>query len=101
MNAALCALHEVVARTPQPYKNLIPSFVSILKQARLACHTRFVSLRGMGSYFALMYSRNLHLQKAYVCKSVYEVTIMKGAVSSGYARVHASIDRQTVSATGG
>ena len=39
MNAALCALHEVVARTPQPYKNLIPSFVSILKQARLACHT--------------------------------------------------------------
>ncbi len=34
MNAALCALHEVVARSPQPYKNLIPSFVSILKQAR-------------------------------------------------------------------
>ena len=34
MNAALCALHEVVARSPQPYKNLIPSFVSILKQVR-------------------------------------------------------------------
>ncbi|KAK9837092.1 hypothetical protein WJX81_002406 [Elliptochloris bilobata] len=32
MNAALCALHEAVARTPQPYRNLIPSFVSILKQ---------------------------------------------------------------------
>ena len=36
MNAALCALHEVVARSPQPYKNLIPSFVSILKQVRVS-----------------------------------------------------------------
>jgi vesicle coat complex subunit len=33
MSAALCALHEVVARDPKPYKNLIPSFISILKQA--------------------------------------------------------------------
>ena len=32
MSAALCALHEVVARDARPYKNLIPSFVSILKQ---------------------------------------------------------------------
>lgn len=45
MNAALCALHEVVARTPQPYKNLIPSFVSILKQARLARRTDIVISR--------------------------------------------------------
>lgn len=40
MSAALCALTEVAMRDPQPYKNLIPSFVSILKQVRLAhCHT--------------------------------------------------------------
>ena len=32
MCAALCALHEVVRRAPAPYKNLIPSFISILKQ---------------------------------------------------------------------
>ena len=36
MSAALCALHDVIARDPQPYKNLIPSFISILKQA---CHS--------------------------------------------------------------
>eukprot|EP00891_Asterochloris_glomerata_P002814 jgi/Astpho2/2814/fgenesh1_pm.00050_%23_25_t len=32
MSAALCALHEVIARDARTYKNLIPSFVSILKQ---------------------------------------------------------------------
>jgi len=32
MSAALCALLEVTSRDPQPYKNVIPSFVSILKQ---------------------------------------------------------------------
>ena len=32
MSAALCALHEVIARDARSYKNLIPSFVSILKQ---------------------------------------------------------------------
>ena len=32
MSAALCALHDVIARDPKPYKNLIPSFISILKQ---------------------------------------------------------------------
>ena len=32
MSAALCALHEVIRVQPQPYKNLIPSFISILKQ---------------------------------------------------------------------
>ena len=39
MSAALCALQEVVARDPKPYKNLIPSFISILKQARSLCCT--------------------------------------------------------------
>ena len=32
MSAALCALSEVTSRDPKPYKNVIPSFVSILKQ---------------------------------------------------------------------
>ena len=32
MSAALCALHEAIARDGRAYKNLIPSFVSILKQ---------------------------------------------------------------------
>lgn len=32
MSAALCALQEAIQRDPKPYKNLIPSFVSILKQ---------------------------------------------------------------------
>ncbi|MEW5297695.1 MAG: hypothetical protein WDW36_000882 [Sanguina aurantia] len=32
MSAAVCALHEVIKRDPRPYKNLIPSFTSILKQ---------------------------------------------------------------------
>lgn len=32
MSAALCALHEVVKSDTRPYKNLIPSFTSILKQ---------------------------------------------------------------------
>lgn len=35
MSAALCALQEAVQRDPKPYKNLIPSFVSILKQVGL------------------------------------------------------------------
>ena len=35
MSAALCALLEVVALDPKPYKNLIPSFISILKQVML------------------------------------------------------------------
>ncbi len=32
MSAALCALHEVIKSDTRPYKNLIPSFTSILKQ---------------------------------------------------------------------
>jgi len=32
MGAALCALHEVAKEAPEQYKNLVPSFVSILKQ---------------------------------------------------------------------
>lgn len=32
MSAALCALYEAVKQDPRPYKNLIPSFTSILKQ---------------------------------------------------------------------
>lgn len=32
MSAALCALQEAIQQDPKPYKNLIPSFVSILKQ---------------------------------------------------------------------
>ena len=32
MSAALCALHESVKQDSLPYKNLIPSFISILKQ---------------------------------------------------------------------
>lgn len=32
MSAALCALHEVCSRDCRPFKNLVPSFVSILKQ---------------------------------------------------------------------
>ncbi|GFR52797.1 hypothetical protein Agub_g15417, partial [Astrephomene gubernaculifera] len=32
MSAALCALHECIRSDPRPYKNLIPSFTSILKQ---------------------------------------------------------------------
>jgi hypothetical protein len=32
MAASLCALGELIARDARPYKNLIPSFVSILKQ---------------------------------------------------------------------
>ena len=34
MSAALCALLEVTFRDPKPYKNVIPSFVSILKQVK-------------------------------------------------------------------
>ncbi len=37
MSAALCALHESVKQDPLPYKNLIPSFISILKQACPPC----------------------------------------------------------------
>lgn len=36
MSAALCALQEVTFRDPKPYKNVIPSFVSILKQVSIA-----------------------------------------------------------------
>ena len=32
MSAALCALHELILADPIPHKNLVPSFVSILKQ---------------------------------------------------------------------
>lgn len=32
MAASLCALGELVTRDPRAYRNLIPSFVSILKQ---------------------------------------------------------------------
>jgi AP-4 complex subunit epsilon-1 len=34
MSAALCALHGVIKANPAPYKNLVPSFTSILKQVR-------------------------------------------------------------------
>ena len=32
MSAALCALHDLILADPVPHKNLVPSFVSILKQ---------------------------------------------------------------------
>eukprot|EP00854_Cymbomonas_tetramitiformis_P010505 gene10505-12428_t len=32
MGAALCALHDILALDPQPHRNLVPSFVNILKQ---------------------------------------------------------------------
>lgn len=32
MSAALCALHDLIIADPAPHKNLVPSFVSILKQ---------------------------------------------------------------------
>ena len=32
MAAALCALHDLIQANPAPHKNLVPSFVSILKQ---------------------------------------------------------------------
>ena len=32
MSAALCALYEVIQEMPSAYRNLTPSFVSILKQ---------------------------------------------------------------------
>ncbi|CAK0784933.1 hypothetical protein CVIRNUC_008138 [Coccomyxa viridis] len=32
MSAALCALYETIKQDPLPYKNLVPSFISILKQ---------------------------------------------------------------------
>jgi AP-4 complex subunit epsilon-1 len=32
MSAALCALHDLILSDPAPHKNLVPSFVSILKQ---------------------------------------------------------------------
>ena len=34
MCAVLCALGELISRDARPYRNLVPSFVSILKQAR-------------------------------------------------------------------
>jgi hypothetical protein len=36
MGASLCALHDLASQDPAPYRNLVPSFVSILKQARAA-----------------------------------------------------------------
>jgi hypothetical protein len=32
MAATLCALHDMIAVDAAPYKNLVPSFVNILKQ---------------------------------------------------------------------
>ena len=34
MGATLCALNDLAAAEPAAYRNLVPSFVSILKQAR-------------------------------------------------------------------
>ena len=34
MGASLCALHDLASQDPGPYRNLVPSVVSILKQAR-------------------------------------------------------------------
>ena len=34
MSSALSALHEVIKTDPRPYKNLVPSFTSILKQVQ-------------------------------------------------------------------
>jgi hypothetical protein len=34
MGASLCALHDLASQDPGPYRNLVPSFVSILKQVR-------------------------------------------------------------------
>lgn len=44
MSAALCALQEAILRDPKPYKNLIPSFVSILKQVSPCMHTTLMSV---------------------------------------------------------
>ena len=46
MSSALSALHEVIKTDPRPYKNLVPSFTSILKQVRggrggLGCRVQF------------------------------------------------------------
>ena len=43
MSAALCALLEVVSVDPKPYKNLIPSFISILKQVAPSVRLRLVA----------------------------------------------------------
>jgi AP-4 complex subunit epsilon-1 len=32
MGASLCLLYDLVKANPAPYKDLVPSFVSILKQ---------------------------------------------------------------------
>ena len=47
MSAALCALHEIIKQDPLPYKNLVPSFISILKQVNccqstLSVHTKWM-----------------------------------------------------------
>lgn len=47
MSAALCALQEVTSRDPRPYKNVIPSFVSILKQVSQALPAIPFELPGM------------------------------------------------------
>jgi AP-4 complex subunit epsilon-1 len=36
MNASLCALHDAIKAEPRLYKNLLPSFASILKQVGTA-----------------------------------------------------------------
>ena len=45
MAAALCALHDLASAEPEAYRNLVPSFVSILKQVRGGLPG--VSLRGL------------------------------------------------------
>lgn len=45
MSAALCALLEVVSVDPKPYKNLIPSFISILKQVAPSVRLRHVAFQ--------------------------------------------------------
>ena len=39
MSAALCALYETIKQDPLPYKNLVPSFISILKQVNCCLST--------------------------------------------------------------
>ena len=47
MSAALCALYEIIKQDPLPYKNLVPSFISILKQvtcclSTLSAHMKWI-----------------------------------------------------------
>ena len=50
MSAALCALQEAILRDPKPYKNLIPSFVSILKQVSPCMRITLTSVPSTCSY---------------------------------------------------